>query len=66
MNLVFVLDTDKTPLLPTHPARARKLLNSGKAKVYKMHPFTIILNRKVDDPVEPNHEFKLDPGSKHD
>jgi 5-methylcytosine-specific restriction endonuclease McrA len=64
VNLVFVLDTDKTPLLPTHPARARKLLNSGKAKVYKMYPFTIILNRKVDDPVEPNHELKLDPGSK--
>ncbi|WP_461367366.1 RRXRR domain-containing protein [Candidatus Darwinibacter acetoxidans] len=53
MNLVFALDTDKTPLLPTHPARAR-------------NPFTIILNRKVDDPVEPNHELKLDPGSKHD
>ncbi len=64
MNLVFVLDANKTPLLPCHPMRARKLLESGKAKVYKMYPFTIILNRKVDDPVEPNHELKLDPGSK--
>ena len=40
---VFVLDKNKKPLNPTHPARARKLLKSGRAKVLKRFPFTIIL-----------------------
>ena len=64
MNLVFVLDANKTPLLPCHPMRARKLLESGKASVYKRYPFTIILKRVVENPVDPNLEIKVDPGSK--
>ncbi|MBP0010955.1 MAG: RRXRR domain-containing protein [Roseofilum sp. Belize BBD 4] len=32
---VFVLDKNKKSLNPTHPARARKFLNSGRARVFK-------------------------------
>jgi len=48
---VFVIDLEGKPLLPTHPARARKLLDSGKATVYQVVPFTIKLNRVVENPV---------------
>jgi len=34
MQKVFVLDTKKRPLAPTHPARARQLLKKGKAGIY--------------------------------
>ncbi|MGL5804409.1 MAG: RRXRR domain-containing protein, partial [Xenococcaceae cyanobacterium] len=30
---VFVLDKNLNPLDPTHPTRARELLNKGRAKV---------------------------------
>lgn len=50
MDKVLVLDTNRKPLQPTHPARARTLLNAGKAAVYCKDPFTIILKRAVDDP----------------
>jgi 5-methylcytosine-specific restriction endonuclease McrA len=62
---VFVLDKNKQPLDPTHPAKARKLLKSGRAKVFKRYPFTIIIqdllleNCKVKE-----HQLKIDPGSK--
>lgn len=42
---VFVLDSNKEPLNLTHPARARKLLKTGKAAVFKRYPFTIIARR---------------------
>ena len=35
---VFVLDANKRPLAPTHPARARQLLRKGKAVVYRCYP----------------------------
>jgi len=61
---VFVLDTKKQPLNPVHPGRARILLTSGQAAVYKHYPFTIILKCAVELPgVEPLR-IKLDPGSK--
>lgn len=40
---VFVLSIDDKPLMPTKPSRARKMLESGKAKVLKRSPFTIQL-----------------------
>ncbi len=43
MSNVFVVDTNKQPLDPVHPARARKLLSRGNAAVLKRYPFTIIL-----------------------
>ena len=63
MNAVFVLSNTKKPLMPTKPARARKLLTAGKAAVYRLHPFTIILHDRADGDVQ-DVEVKVDPGSK--
>ena len=63
MNRVFVLSNTKKPLMPCHPARARELLGKGKAAVYRMHPFTIILKFRDDGDTQ-DIEFKIDPGSK--
>ena len=40
---VFVLDKRKEPLTPCRPSRARHLLDSGRAVVHKLFPFTIRL-----------------------
>ncbi|HWS83000.1 MAG TPA: RNA-guided endonuclease IscB [Ktedonobacteraceae bacterium] len=64
MSKVFVLDTNKQPLNPVHPGRARTLLDSGKAAIFKMYPFTIILKVAIDDPVVAELRIKIDPGSK--
>jgi hypothetical protein len=61
---VFVVDTNKTPLAPCHEDRARRLLKSGKAAIYRRFPFTIILKRAVENPQVPDLRVKLDPGSK--
>ena len=61
---VFVVDTNKTPLAPCHEDRARRLLKSGKAAIYRRFPFTIILKRAVEKPQVPDLRVKLDPGSK--
>lgn len=63
MNRVFVLSSTKKPLMPCTPARARRLLNAGKAAVYRLQPFTIILKFRADGDLQPI-EFKTDPGSK--
>lgn len=62
-NYIFVLDTLKQPLKPTTPKRARKLLNQGKAAVFRRYPFTIILKRE-NTIVEPYLELRIDPGSR--
>ena len=62
-NYVFVLDTEKTPLLPCKPSVARRLLNKGKAAVFRRFPFTLILKKKVEKP-ELILTLKIDPGSK--
>lgn len=41
--LVYVLNKDGNPLMPCKPQKARKLLKSGKAEIYKYTPFTIKL-----------------------
>lgn len=63
MNRVFVLSCNKTPLMPCQPARARRLLSAGRAKVYRRIPFTIILQDRENGDVQ-DVELKLDPGSK--
>jgi len=63
-NFVFVLDTQKRPLDPVHPGKARHLLNQGKAAVYRRFPFTIILKEAHSDVPVQDLELKLDPGSK--
>jgi len=64
LSHVFVLATNKEPLHPVHPARARKLLSRGKAAVYRRSPFTIILKVAIHDPVVAELRVKIDPGSK--
>ncbi|WP_414585161.1 RNA-guided endonuclease IscB [Scytonema sp. PCC 10023] len=63
-NYVFVLDTNKQPLNPIPPARARELLTKQKAAVFRMYPFTIILRHAVSNPVLKQLTIKLDPGSR--
>jgi len=62
-NFAFVLDTNKRPLDPVHPAQARLLLKQGKAAVFKLYPFTIIL-KEVSQAAVQELELKIDPGSK--
>ena len=63
MSNVFVLDTNKQPLDPVHPGRARILLRQGKAAVFKRYPFTIILKASVSKPAVHPLRIKIDPGS---
>lgn len=50
---VFVLNFDGKPIMPTKPSRARKMLESGKAKVVKRIPFTIQLNYVCENQTQP-------------
>jgi len=62
--IVFVIDNEGKPLLPTHPARARKLLNQNKAMVKQVVPFTIQLTNTIANPVG-EFEVGIDDGAKH-
>ncbi len=64
MQKVFVIDKNNKPLLPCHPARSRKLLRQGKAKVVQVVPFTIQLNYTIDNPVG-SFKVGIDDGAKH-
>ena len=50
--------------MPTNEYRARRLLKSGKAAVYKHHPFTIILAERKDGYTQPV-EYCCDTGYQH-
>jgi 5-methylcytosine-specific restriction endonuclease McrA len=63
MSQVFVLDTNKQPLNPVLPGRARLLLKQGQAAVYRRYPFTLILKRAVEQPRLHPLRLKVDPGS---
>jgi 5-methylcytosine-specific restriction endonuclease McrA len=62
-NFTLVLNSNKQPLDPIHAGAARRLLNAGKAAVYRVYPFTIILKSEVNQTPTPI-VLKLDPGSK--
>lgn len=64
MSHVFVVDTNKRPLDPVHPGRARLLLTQGKAAVWRRYPFTIRLTTAVEHPQVEPLRLKVDPGSK--
>jgi len=49
MAKVYVLYIEGMPLMPCTPAKARKLLKSGKATVVKLYPFTIKLNFECEN-----------------
>ena len=61
MQRIFVLSSDRQPLDPCYPARARRLLSRGQAAVFRRFPFTIILkNRTAPDSVTHPHRLKID------
>ncbi|MGV9379256.1 RNA-guided endonuclease IscB [Nonomuraea sp. NPDC003707] len=63
---VFVLDKHGQPLQPCTPARARRLLKSGRAVVARHTPFVIrIKDRSSADSQVAGVELGIDPGSKH-
>lgn len=64
MSHVLVIDSDKRPLDPVHPGRARKLLSAGKAAVYRRFPFVIILKCQMPEASPQPLRLKIDPGSK--
>ncbi len=64
MSKVFVLDTNKQPLNPIHPGRARMLLSQGKAAVFRRYPFTLILKQEASKPTVDSLRIKIDPGAK--
>ena len=64
MQKVFVVDANKQALDMCHAGQARRMLKAGKAAVYKLYPFTIILKGEVTDPEPQPYQIKLDPGSK--
>ncbi|MEG4632172.1 RNA-guided endonuclease IscB [Microcoleus sp. AR_TQ3_B6] len=64
MSKVFVLDTNKQPLNPIYPGRARMLLSQGKAAVFRRYPFTVILKDEVANPQIASLRVKIDPGAK--
>jgi len=62
---VFVLDRHGRPLMPCSPARARRLLRSGRARVHRLAPFVIrLVDRTAADSVVAGVEVAIDPGSK--
>ena len=60
---VFVLDSDGEALMPAHPARARRLLRGGRARVARQAPFTIQLCDRKGGNTQAI-EAKYDPGSR--
>lgn len=64
MAFVAVVTNTEKPLMPTSPYRARKLLASGRAKIYSHRPFAIMLLDRADGEVQ-EIEYKSDTGYLH-
>jgi len=63
-NYVFLIDANRTPMNPIHPAQARELLDRNKAAIFRQYPFTLIMNRIVENIVTYPLSIKIDPGSR--
>ncbi|GET39169.1 RNA-guided endonuclease IscB [Microseira wollei] len=63
-NYALLIDGNKTPLNPVHAAKARKLLDSRKATVFRRYPFTLMLKRVIENANVYPLTLKIDPGSK--
>ena len=62
---MFVLDQKKRPLMPCSQKRARKLLDSGRARVHRLFPFAIrLVDRSINSSTLQPLRLSLDPGSK--
>ena len=65
MQVVYVLNKDGLPLMPTHRlGKVRRLLKEGNAKIIKRNPFTIQLNYECKNYTQ-NITLGVDAGSKH-
>lgn len=64
MSKIFILDTNKKPLDPIHPAQARQLLRNRKAAIFRRFPFTIILKKACPDIETSPLRLEIDPGAK--
>lgn len=64
MSKVFVIDTEKRPKDPIHPAQARQLLRNGKAAIFRKFPFTLILKEARPESTVQPLRIKIDPGAK--
>jgi 5-methylcytosine-specific restriction endonuclease McrA len=64
MSKIFLLDTNKKPLNPIHPAQARQLLKNKKAAIFKRFPFTLILKDASSNAEVQPLRIKIDPGAK--
>ena len=65
MSLVYVLNKDGLPLMPTHKlGKVRHLLKEGRAKIVKRNPFTIQLNYECNNYTQ-DVTLGVDAGSKH-
>lgn len=65
MSAVAVISASGKPLMPTNNYRARKLLKSGRAKIYQYSPvFTILITDREDGDTQPV-EYKCDTGYQH-
>ena len=65
MSAVAVISKTGVKLMPTSNVKARKLLKSGKAKIYQYEPiFTIQLENRCDGNVQPI-EYCCDTGYAH-
>ncbi|MBS3026064.1 MAG: HNH endonuclease [Dolichospermum sp. DET50] len=63
MSKVFLIDTNKKPLNPIHPAQARQLLRNKKAAIFRRFPFVLILKESCQDPIISPLRLKIDPGA---
>lgn len=64
MALVLVVDRERKPRAPVHPGRARHLLTSGRAAVWRRSPFTLVMKEAPAVRAPEPLRLKLDPGSK--
>jgi len=62
--IVYVINKDNRPLMPTNSRKARLLLKEGKAKIYKYEPFTIQLIYGSYGYTQPS-TLGIDAGSKN-
>jgi len=62
--LVYVINKNGKPLMPCKPAKARKLLRDGKAKIVNRCPFTIQLQWDCEENVQAV-TLGIDKGSHH-
>jgi len=58
----FVVSKEGNPLMPCSNARARILIRKGRAKVYRLFPFTIQLMDRASGELQPV-AIKFDPGA---